>query len=247
MRENTRRMPSSSLSGRHVLSFALLGLLLAGATFVLGLSAGRRMAQSVPVAHEKNPLLASDAKTEALAQVQLQQAQRQQALLTFQEELIKPIPIAVAVSAPKPAQEVSAPSAPTPAPAVVRQASLRDAFLEFEREGREVSKKEASAPVVKESVVASKESVVVSKESVALKEWTLQVSSHRGKEEAERIVAKLSSKGYMAYVVPVELGEKGTWHRVRVGQFASKQEADVVADKLAEDMRMSAPLVISLK
>jgi cell division septation protein DedD len=58
---------------------------------------------------------------------------------------------------------------------------------------------------------------------------------------------KLNNKGYLAHVVPAELGERGTWHRVRVGQFASKQEAETLADKLVEDMHMSAPLVVSLK
>ena len=101
--------------------------------------------------------------------------------------------------------------------------------MEFQQEGKEVSRKEASTGAAAE------------------KEWTLQVSSHKGQEEAERMAAKLSNKGYAAYVATVELGERGTWHRVRVGQFSSKQEAEVLADTLMDDMRMSAPLVISLK
>jgi len=238
MRENMKRAPKSPTSGKHVLSFALLGLLLAGATFALGLSAGQRMAQTPTVAYENNPLLVSDKKTEALAQVQLQQMQRQQAqpppALTFQEELIKPIPVVVAapVPVPKPVSErpvVTEPSVQASARTAMRHESLRDAFLELEQEGKEVSKKEVSKPVAGAS------------------EWTLQVSSHRGQEEAERVAARLSGKGYAAYVVAVELGEKGTWHRVRVGQFASKQEAEILADKFVDDMRMAAPLVISLK
>ncbi|MCL2179354.1 MAG: SPOR domain-containing protein [Proteobacteria bacterium] len=245
MRENTKRVSKPPMVGKHVLSFAFLGLLLSGATFVLGLNTGRRMAQAQVVACEDNPLIESDKKTEALAQIQIQQEQA--APLTFQEELLKPIPIAL----PKPLKErpkppeVSAPlkeatklaevsalkettklaevSVLAATGGLVRQASLKDAFVEFQKESREVSK------------------------PVGLKEWALQVSSHREQEDAERVVAKLSDRGYMAYVVSTELGERGTWYRVRMGQFGSRQEAERVADKLVDDMRMSAPLVVSLK
>jgi len=236
MRENTKRLSSPPPLGRHVLSFALLGLLLAGATFVLGVSAGRRMAQTPTRAHENNPLVESDKKTEALAQIQ--QEQTGQPSLTFQEELIKPISVALAarpaVVAPvsKPVKEspvLSEPSAQIPTRTVARQGSLKEAFLELEQEGREVSKKESSKRVGE------------------LKEWTLQVSSHKGEEEAQRVAAKLGGMGYTAHVVSAELGEKGTWHRVRVGQFASRQEAEMLAEKLVTEMRMLTPLVISLK
>jgi len=241
MREHKKRVSKAPTSGKHVLSFAFLGLLLAGATFVLGVNTGQRMAQVPTQAYEKNPLLASDKKTEALAQMQLQHAQRQQqALLTFQEELLKPMPVAVAAPAPVVATPVPAPKPANERPVLVepvaempqtvaRQGSLREAFLELAQEGKEVSKREVPKP------------------AAALQEWTLQVSSHRGQEEAERVVARLNEKGYMAHVVSAELGERGTWHRVRVGQFASKQEAEMLAEKLVDDMRMAAPLVISLK
>ncbi|MCL2626861.1 MAG: SPOR domain-containing protein [Cystobacterineae bacterium] len=250
MRENTKRVSKNPMLGKHVLSFAFLGLLLSGATFVLGVNTGRKMTQARVVSCENNPLVESDKKTEALAQIQQTQPQ---ALLTFQEELLKPIPVAVAlpavpkaaktqpeVSAPakeSPKLEVSAPAkerptlaeAPVQAPTntVARQTSLKDAFSELEKESRQESK-EVSKPA-------------------DLKEWTLQVSSHREEMEANRLVAKLSDKGYMAYVVSTELGEKGTWHRVRIGQFGSRQEAENLANKLVDDMRMSAPLVVSLK
>ncbi|MCL2012409.1 MAG: SPOR domain-containing protein [Cystobacterineae bacterium] len=258
MRENMKRVAKSPTTGKQVLGFALLGLLLSGATFALGINTGRRITQAGVVTCENNPLVASDQKTEALAQIQQKQQQQQQqqqqaqleTSLSFQEELLKPIPVAVAApspgavvsapalvaAAPKPAQESSASAEPSAQAAVARQGSLKKAFLELEHEGKEVSKKEVLKPVV-----ALKEAQGV------LKEWTLQISSHKGQEEAERVADALNGKGYVAYVVSAELGEKGTWHRVRIGPFASKQEAEMLADKLVGDMHMPSPLVVSLR
>lgn len=62
--------------------------------------------------------------------------------------------------------------------------------------------------------------------------YTVQAASVRNLPDAERLVKKLKQGGYPAYSVTSELAGKGTWHRVRVGRYAVKAEADRVLDKL---------------
>lgn len=64
------------------------------------------------------------------------------------------------------------------------------------------------------------------------KPFTIQVGSYKEKARAESEVAKLKGKGYSAYLVTVDLPPKGTYHRVRVEEFASKEEASSVLKKL---------------
>jgi DedD protein len=53
--------------------------------------------------------------------------------------------------------------------------------------------------------------------------FTLQLSSFPDKTEAESFAKRFSSQG--AYVVVSDVPGKGTWYRVRVGSYASSQEA----------------------
>ncbi len=55
--------------------------------------------------------------------------------------------------------------------------------------------------------------------------FTLQLSAFQSREEADRFASKLRGKGYAPYIVSAEVPKKGTWHRVRMGSFASKEAA----------------------
>lgn len=56
--------------------------------------------------------------------------------------------------------------------------------------------------------------------------YSVQISSWRKKAHADREAQKLVSKGHNVYIVKVYLKSlKGTWYRVRVGDFKSLQEA----------------------
>ncbi|MFL5356964.1 SPOR domain-containing protein [Archangium sp.] len=55
--------------------------------------------------------------------------------------------------------------------------------------------------------------------------FTLQISAFQNRPEAERFAAKLRDRGYAPYIVSVEIPQKGTWYRVRMGSFASKDAA----------------------
>jgi DedD protein len=65
----------------------------------------------------------------------------------------------------------------------------------------------------------------------AVKPWTVQVNAFPDPRSAQMWVDKLKSKGYNAYSAEV-LNKGQTWYRVRVGQFASREEAEKLEQTL---------------
>ncbi len=64
------------------------------------------------------------------------------------------------------------------------------------------------------------------------RQYNFQVSSWKNRYKAEQEVERLRGKGYSAFAVEVYLPQKGgTWFRVRVGNFKSKEEAEQFLSK----------------
>lgn len=55
--------------------------------------------------------------------------------------------------------------------------------------------------------------------------YTLQIAALNSSEEAKELVNKYKARGYDAYAVTGTAAAKGALHRVRIGSFASLQEA----------------------
>lgn len=70
--------------------------------------------------------------------------------------------------------------------------------------------------------------------------FTVQVASYSLKSEAETLKSKLAGKGYSAYIVESNQGNKGTWYRVRVGRGLEQDAAKELAGKLGKGA-MSIP------
>jgi cell division septation protein DedD len=66
--------------------------------------------------------------------------------------------------------------------------------------------------------------------------FSLQVASMPDRAEALRMAEGLKASGLPAYVVEADLGRRGVWHRVRVGKFATAEEAQ----KFAASSRLRA-------
>ncbi len=69
---------------------------------------------------------------------------------------------------------------------------------------------------------------------VAEGNFTVQVSSWRTRRKAESQMRLWRQKGYDAYVQRAVLENGETWYRVRIGSFATLQEARQFAAPLAE-------------
>jgi general secretion pathway protein D len=74
--------------------------------------------------------------------------------------------------------------------------------------------------------------------------WVVQVASFRRETDAESLAKKLRKKGYDARVTGARVENK-TWHRVRVGRFANRKEANELQRKLAarEQIRQTVVFV----
>ncbi len=55
--------------------------------------------------------------------------------------------------------------------------------------------------------------------------FAVQIASFRDKGKADAMVAGVNIKDYPVYIESRDFGEKGTWHRVRVGGFSTKEAA----------------------
>jgi cell division septation protein DedD len=64
--------------------------------------------------------------------------------------------------------------------------------------------------------------------------FTVNVGSFRERERAERLINQLKEKGYKAFVAEATIPQKGTWYRVSVGQFPSREEAQAFARAINE-------------
>ena len=73
-------------------------------------------------------------------------------------------------------------------------------------------------------------------------DYTIQVGSSRSLEQATELKDRLSKKGYVAYVQSVDLSDKGTWHRVRVGNYRDKEGAERIANDIRS--RESLPTTV---
>ena len=67
--------------------------------------------------------------------------------------------------------------------------------------------------------------------------FTIQIGSHKEMGEASDQAAKVKSAGFEPRVVSVEIPNRGTWYRVQVGEFSSREEASRLGARMrAEGM-----------
>lgn len=64
--------------------------------------------------------------------------------------------------------------------------------------------------------------------------YTIQASSVKNRPDADRLLSKLIKRGYPAYLLTSQIEGKGTWHRVRIGSYPTKDAAKRVLDELRQ-------------
>lgn len=101
---------------------------------------------------------------------------------------------------------------------------------------RQSASKPARPAAVEESVpkAATKKPAPVVNETKSSSKavFTIQVSAFQDKNQADQLVSRLKRKGYDAFITRAAIPGKGTWYRVRVGRYASRDEAQAVAATL---------------
>ena len=68
--------------------------------------------------------------------------------------------------------------------------------------------------------------------------WSVQVNAFPHERDAKRLAKKLSAKGYDAYVLPTTIKGR-TWHRVRVGRFAKREQAKQLQETLNREEKFT--------
>jgi cell division septation protein DedD len=94
---------------------------------------------------------------------------------------------------------------------------------------------EASGPAKVEKPAAAAPAPPLPASAAPGKPFTVQVSAVKSEEEARRLLEKLRQRGYAGYIEPVAIPEKGTWYRVRMGEFPSRDLARSTMDRLKKD------------
>ncbi len=78
-------------------------------------------------------------------------------------------------------------------------------------------------------------------------EYTVQIASFPTMDNAREMEESLKAKTYPAYIKAANLPNRGTWYRVRIGEFTTKQEALLYMESLKrEQPNISAPIVTSI-
>lgn len=142
-------------------------------------------------------------------------------------------PAATAVLVPPvPASVPQAPDGATgPVQASEGQAALPERPVpEAEPQGQASAQAEPGQPKSAEPSVASTSQVQTA--AVGASFYTVQVGSFRRDTDAQRLLQQLAQKGYAARLLSITLPGKGLWHRVRIGTFAERAEANEMAQRL---------------
>lgn len=74
-------------------------------------------------------------------------------------------------------------------------------------------------------------------------DFQIQVASFKTIEDADRFVEQLRQRGHKAYRLVAQVPNRGLWHRVRIGPFATKYEAQNYRNQLERKERMGAFVV----
>lgn len=100
---------------------------------------------------------------------------------------------------------------------------------------------EAKAPA-REKAVAQVAEKAGQKPAKAV--WTVQLNAFRQERDANRLAKRLKDKGYDAYVASTDIKGK-TWYRVRVGQFATREEARALQEVLRVKEKFTKSMAVS--
>jgi cell division septation protein DedD len=73
--------------------------------------------------------------------------------------------------------------------------------------------------------------------------FQIQVASYREQADADAFVEQLRKRGHRAFRVAASVPDRGEWHRVRVGPFKTKYEAERYKDEF-EKTEHIAPFLV---
>jgi len=201
-----------SLDSRQVVGLLAAGIVVLLAVFTLGVLVGQKLAGSQRTDRAPDLLSALDQKSAALERARAAPA------LTFQEELTADAGNAQAAAKARPEAVAKAETPKAEAPKPVEKkpeatAKQADAGAIATRTAPPAAP--AAAPAAAKPPAGT----------VPSGAFTLQLGASPNREDAERMVSRLREKGYAPYITTAEVPGKGTYYRVRMGSFATREAA----------------------
>lgn len=77
--------------------------------------------------------------------------------------------------------------------------------------------------------------------------YALQIGSYQQMSEANSIVEKWQNKGYPAYLMIADIPDRGRWYRVRLGGFATRDEAKWYKKEIEAEEGVETVVVLNEK
>ncbi|HZW91294.1 MAG TPA: SPOR domain-containing protein [Myxococcaceae bacterium] len=130
---------------------------------------------------------------------------------------------ATAASATKPAAPARAAAVPVATATVTEAKPERKA--EPEKKAEPVRTPPVDSVATRSTPAAAHPAPKVPDATSSTGAFTLQLGASPNRDDAERQVSRLREKGYAPYIVTAEVPGKGTWYRVRMGSFPTKDAA----------------------
>ncbi len=72
--------------------------------------------------------------------------------------------------------------------------------------------------------------------------WIVQLGSFKKQENAQNFIGKIKKKGYTPFI---EVNEDSSWHKIRIGPYPSKDEADQVVRDLKKAQDITAIVLVA--
>jgi len=217
MRENSkvRERFELSLDGRQVAAVVVGALVLLGAVFVLGLNVGRQSAAAPPPARPENPLAALDQSPRGG-----EPRGTKEPKLSYHDALTKGPPEAAPLPEPRAAPPSAARAAePVPAAAAPPREAVREAAPPTP-----APRDPVAAAVAKVQALQPKAAPPAPAAGGVPGRFAVQVGASQTEAEALRLARRHEADG--ARVVAAELPGKGRVYRVKLGSFATRDEAE---------------------
>ena len=199
-----------SLDSRQVVSLLVAGIVVLGAVFVLGVLVGKKLAGSQRTDRVPDLLSALDQKSAALERA------RAAPPLTFQEELTADAGAARAAAPPAKAVAEKKPEAPPKVATAAKPQTEKKV---------DVPGKPADAGPIATRTAPAAAVPKTSDGTVPNGPFTLQLGASQNRDDAERMVSRLREKGYAPYIISADVPGKGTFYRVRMGSFPTREAA----------------------
>lgn len=135
-------------------------------------------------------------------------------------EPAKPVEPATAPEAPKAAEPARVAEAPTPAEAPKPDAPLPAAPADGPS-ATVPTRMADGGGLLKDAIARATRPAEATPDG----QWTLQLSAYQDRAEADRFAGGLRDRGFAPFVVEAQVPGKGTWFRVRMGRFPTREAA----------------------